>query len=585
MQHNDILVVFFEKPDMKLYTTSILFIGALFICSCNNKNSKILGSWEASFNEPLVNPIQYLDFYEIQNKLTISIDEPDEDWYSIPGEKLYFQNDSLHFERFWGLEKYDGNILPGDSIIKGVKQVGNKQPIAFTINKISKERLLYKIPRLGQNGKSVVKYNYKKPIQNSDDFLCSTLEDVGMDTVQICNLINKILTKEIPNIHSLLIFKDNKLVLEEYFYNYYEIKPHRVHSVTKSFTSALTGIAVDRKFIPDINEYVWKYFTDWDKSKWVSEKYDIQINHLLSMSAGLDWKGLTLNESNDDIDMYKTDDCLGYILNKNQKFSLGTKFTYNNGLSLMLGHIIEKASGLSIDSFSREFLFKDLNITNYSWDIDDNGITQMAGGLKLIPKDMLKFGLLYLNEGTWKGKQIISKDWIKNSTLQKISVNDRGYAYHWWTKDYRINGTLFKTYFALGHGEQAIIVVPNSKLVFVMTAGNYMQVEHRPFEIMSQYILPSLKIVNNTTQRKLIGFTGEYQINPTESINIELKDSTLLATDPAGIKFKLKCKSNLSFITEDQSREIQFIADENGTIVTAEIFVQGQKVETLMKIK
>jgi CubicO group peptidase (beta-lactamase class C family) len=570
---------------MKLFISSTLIIATLFVCSCTNKNSKIIGSWKASFDDSIENPIQYLDFNKAQNKLIVSIDEPDEDWYNIPGEKLYFQNDSLHFERFWGLEKYDGKMQPGDSVIKGFKQIGNKYPIAFKLKKISKERLLYKIPRHGQNGKSVVKYNYKIPIQNSDDFLCSTLEDVGMDTAQICNLINKILTKEIPNIHSLLIFKDNKLVLEEYFYNYSEIKPHRVHSVTKSFTSALTGIAVDRKFIPDINEYVWKYFTDWDKSKWVSEKYDIQINHLLSMSAGLDWKGLTLNESNDDIDMDKTDDYFGYLLNKNQKFSPGTNFTYNNGLSLMLGHIIEKASGLRIDSFSREFLFKDLNITNYSWDIDGNGITRMDGGLKMKPRDMLKFGLLYLNEGTWQGKQIISKDWIKNSTLQKISVNDRGYAYHWWTKDYSVNGTLFKTYFALGFGEQAIIVVPDSKLVFVMTAGNYMQVEHRPFEIMAQYILPSLKVVNNNTQAKLTGFTGDYQINPTESINIELKDSTLLATDPAGIKFKLKRKSNLSFITEDQSREIQFIADENGTIVTAEIFVQGQKVETLMKIK
>jgi len=570
---------------MKLFISTTLTIATLFVCSCTNKNSKIIGYWEASFDDPIENPRQYLDFNKTQNKLTISIDEPDEDWYNIPGESLYFKNDSLHFERFWGLEKYDGKILAGDSIIKGVKQIVNKQPIAFTIKKISKERLLYKIPRIGQNGKSVVKYNYKKPIQNSEDFLCSTPEDVGMDTVQICNLINKILTKEIPNIHSLLIFKDNKLLLEEYFYNYSEAKPHRVHSVTKSVTSALTGIAVDRKFIPDINEYVWKYFTDWDKSKWISEKYDIQINHLLSMSAGLDWKGLTLNESNDDIDMYKTDDYFEYLLNKNQKYSPGTKFTYNNGLSLMLGHIIERASGLPIDSFSKEFLFKDLNITNYFWDIDGNGITRMDGGLKMKPRDMLKFGLLYLNEGAWQGKQIISKDWIKNSTSQEINVNDRGYAYHWWTKDYSVNGTLFETYFALGHGEQAIIVVPDSKLIFVMTAGNYMQVEQRPFEIMAQYILPSLKVVNNITKAKLTGFTGEYQINATESINIELKDSTLLATDPAGITFKLKRKSNLSFITEDQSREIQFIDNENGIIVTAEIFVDGQKVETLMKIK
>jgi len=89
----------------------------------------------------------------------------------------------------------------------------------------------------------------------------------------------------------------------------------------------------------------------------------------------------------------------------------------------------------------------------------------------------------------------------------------------------------------------------------------------------------------NTSQKKLAVFTGEYQINPTESITIELKDSNLYATDPAGITFRLKRKSDFSFITKDQSREIQFIADENDTIITAEIFVQGQKVETLMKIK
>ena len=570
---------------MKLFISSTLIIAALFVCSCTNRNSKIIGSWKATFDDSLENPIQYLDFNKVQNKLTISGDEPDEDWYNIPGEKLYFKNDSLHFERFWGLEKYDGIILPGDSVINGIKVVKNNPPISFTIRRIANDSFNFKVPRFGPKGEPILKYSYKKPIEYPNEILCGRLEEVGIDTVQIYNLINKILAKEIPNIHSILLVKDNKLVLEEYFYNYSEMKPHRVHSVTKSFTSALTGIAVDKNFLPDINEYVWKYFTDWDKSKWVSEKYNIQIKHLLSMSAGLDWKSLTLNESNDDIDMYKTNDYFGYLLNKNQKFSPGTNFSYNNGLSLMLGHIIKNASGLPIDSFSRKFLFKDLNINNYYWDIDDNGITRMDGGLKLRPRDMLKFGLLYLNEGTCQGKQIISKDWINNSTSQITSHNDRGYAYHWWTKDYRVNGVLFRTYFALGHGEQAIIVVPGSKIVFVMTAGNYMQVEQRPFEIMAQYILPSLKIVNNTSRKSLSGFTGEYQINPTESINIELKDSTLNATDPAGLTFKLKRKSTFSFITEDQSREIQFIADENGTIVIADIFVQGQKIETLMKIK
>ena len=120
---------------MKLFISSTLIIATLFVCSCTNKNSKIIGSWKASFDDSIENPIQYLDFNKAQNKLIVSIDEPDEDWYSIPGEKLYFQKDSLHFERFWGLEKYDGNIHPGDSIIKGVKQV-----VSAKSDKISDEQ-------------------------------------------------------------------------------------------------------------------------------------------------------------------------------------------------------------------------------------------------------------------------------------------------------------------------------------------------------------------------------------------------------------------------------------------------------------
>ena len=400
-------------------------------------------------------------------------------------------------------ENYRGMLLPGDSVIKGVKQIQGNKLIPFLIRKVSDDKLAFKIPGTDRYNQPSLKYRYNTPTDTSDGFMCASLEDVGMDTTRICALINKILTEEIPNIHSLLILKDNKLVLEEYFYNYTPDMPHRIHSVTKSITSALTGIAIDKNFIPDINEPVWKYFTRWDKSKWVSQRYDIGIKHLLGMTAGLDWKSLTLNESNDDIDMYKTDDYFGFLLNKNQKFSPGTNFCYNNGLSLMLGYIIGKASGMPVDNFSKEFLFKDLAITNYSWDIDANGTVRMDGGLKMRPGDMLKFGKLYLNEGNWNGKQLISGNWILNSTTQQINLGDRGYAYHWWNMDYNVNGKIFRFCYALGHGEQAIVLVPEVKMVFVMTAGNYMQVEHRPFEIMSQYILPSLKRVDNSVDLSL----------------------------------------------------------------------------------
>jgi len=425
----------------------------------------------------------------------LTSDEPAEDWYDIPCEKVYFHDDSLCFERFWGLERYSAKYSSSDSTFHGFKQLsGGIPPITFIMHRIRQEKLTHRIPRVDADVEAILKYQYRIPDPSGDDLRSSSLTEVGLDSARIVALIDKILNREIPNIHSLLILKDDQLVLEEYFYAYSPERLHRIHSVTKSFTSALVGIAMDKGFIPDENEPVWKYFRERDSTRWVKDKYDIGIKHLLSMSAGLDWKGMQPGESNDDIDMYKTNDYFGFLLNKDLKYSPGTHFCYNNGLSLMLGHIIEQSSGLPVEDFTYEYLFKLLGISDYSWDVDENGVTRTDGGLKLRPRDMLKFGLLYLHNGTWKEDQIISGNWIHLSTGQKIGSDNEGYAFHWWIRNYNVNNTLFRTFYALGHGEQAIIIVPEHRLVFVMTAGNYLQSEHRPLEILNEYILPAINL-------------------------------------------------------------------------------------------
>jgi len=565
---------------MKKYLFIILIFSGFIVCSCSGRNEKIIGYWEATFADSNQNPIQYFDFKVTRNTLRLTMGEPTEDWYDIPGEKVYFQNDSLYFERFWGLEKYYGKFSSVDDAFYGFKQVANKLPIPFTMQKTPLKNLTFKIPRLNINGKHISGYHYSKPVQLDDNFNCSDLADAGIDSTLIIKLVNKILHQEIPNIHSLLIMKDNKLVLEEYFYNYSPYRLHSVHSVTKSFTSALLGIAIDRNFIADTNEPVWKYFSDRNSTKWVNDRYDIQIAHLLSMSAGLDWKGLTLGESNDDIDMYKTADYFGYLLNKDLKYLPGTKFCYNNGLSLMLGHVIEKSTGLPVDSFAKEYLFKQLDIKKYSWDIDDNGICRTDGGLKLRPRDMLTFGQLYINGGKWNNKQVISENWIQKSTGSKISSTNQEYSFHWWIKNYRVNGTLFRTFYALGHGEQTIILVPEQKLVFVMTAGNYLQTEHRPFEILKDYILPSIQAVLTTKpDTNIEKFVGDYEINADEIITIEKINNSLIAKDPSGATFKLIPKSSLNFVIENTPREVYFVTNEQGIIIAAEVYVNGQRVD------
>ncbi len=458
----------------------------------HQKTTGLAGHWEAVFNDSITHPNQYLTFSHEEKRLQLTLDEPSEDWYDIPAEKLYFKDDSLYFERFWGVEKYSATFSPADSTFYGVKEVANHQPTSFTIKKATPNKLKFKIPLTNQYGKPVNKYQYTKPTYPDGKVTCASLEDAGMDPTLLIKLTNQILSGEIPNIHSLLVMKDNKLVLEEYFYGYTADKTHRVHSVTKSITSALVGITIGQGFIKDVHEPAWHYFSERENTKWVDERYPIQLQHLLNMSAGLDWKGLTLNEPNDDMDMYKTADYIGYLLNKSLKYTPGSHFCYNNGLSLMLGQAIEKSSGLPVDAFAQQYLFNKIGAAHYSWDIEANGITRTDGGLKLRPIDMLKFGNLFLNDGKWNNEQVIPTGWVYASTSPKINLGNLAYGYHWWVKDYTIGQTIFNTFYALGHGEQSIMVVPSHNLVFVMTAGNYLQHEQKPFEIIENYILPSL---------------------------------------------------------------------------------------------
>ena len=574
---------------MKKHKLFFSIISFLIICSCNNQNEKITGYWEVTFTDSISYTKQILHFEKERGNLKLTIDEPLGGTLEMPGEKTFFANDSLHFETMWGLFKYDGKFISGDSLIQGFRLVNNGNPSPFVMRKISERELLYKVPRVSSNGERIYNYSYYEPSQKEDGFECSTLSEVGIDSTYIHKLVENILKGKMATIHSLLIVKDDKLVLEEYFHNYDSNKLHPLESVTKSFTSSLMGIAIDKKNVLDVNEPVWHYFEKWDSTQWVKKKYDVKIKNLLTMTAGLDWKPFTPNEYNDDVNIYTSSDWIEYILNKDLKYKPGSKFFYNNRLMFLQGHIIEESSGLSVDSFANQYLFNELGIIKHYWKVYDNGITETGGGLKLLPRDMMKFGLMFLNQGKWRGKHVISPEWIKSSTENQIHSGNQEYGYNWLIKSYNVNRQTFDTYYALGHGEQLIMIIPDANTVFVMTAGNYFQTPQRQDEIMRDYILPSLATNNRMKQNntKIIrsDMVGEYQINAEESIIIEIVDNTLVAIDPSGARFKLIPKSTGYYLVENSPQEVKFIYDETKNIIAAEIFVNGENVERLKKVK
>ena len=363
------------------------------------------------------------------------------------------------------------------------------------------------------------KFAYEIPEQTDDGWLTASLQDVGLNEGKLGELIKDIKRGEYENIHSILIVKNGKLVFEEYFngytFNYsgdqfrgeyteFGIDTiHNLASVTKAFTSALIGIAIDHGFIQSVHEKVFTYFPEYSHLS-DENKDKITIEHLLTMTSGLEWNEwdvpLTDYEKNDLIQLFVVEDPIEYILAKPVVAEAGTKWYYSGGDANLLGEIIRRATGLRIDDFAEKYLFNPLGITDYEWKFINPDIVYTSGDSKLRPRDMAKFGYLYLNNGIWNGNRTISKEWVEASTENYISIPvpfaaemyGESYGYQWWLRTDYDNSKPYQSFLRTGWGGQRISVYPEVNMVVILTGGNYATAEPVN-EIITRYILPAVR--------------------------------------------------------------------------------------------
>jgi CubicO group peptidase (beta-lactamase class C family) len=357
-------------------------------------------------------------------------------------------------------------------------------------------------------------YQYTVPQQTDDGWETASLQSVGMNPNHLINLMNRLDEIGEHRLHSLLVIKDGKLVLEEYFpgdkFNLAQYTgesgfdiddTHNLCSATKSFTSALIGIAIDKGYIQSVIQKVFDFFPEHsDLLTTAPEKQNITLEHLLTMRSGLEWDDETYPYSDPRNDMnrlFSSSDPIRYILSKELIETPGTYYAYRNCNTNVLGEIVRKASDLRLDIFANDYLFSKLGITDYEWQRLPNNVIFCSGDLRLRPRDMAKFGQLFLNGGRWESEQVISQDWVDISTQKFTSLNNLwgdvdGYGYQWWQWE-NIYGVNYNAYMASGWGGQWIIVCPDMNTVVITTAGNYYTNELMPVQtILVNYILPSL---------------------------------------------------------------------------------------------
>lgn len=339
-------------------------------------------------------------------------------------------------------------------------------------------------------------------------------ETLGIDGAAIAKLVEAIRAGRYSNVHSLLVVRSGKLVTEEYFQGEDERRGqslgnvrfdaatlHDLRSVSKSVTSALFGIALASGAIRDLDAPVLSYFPEY-RDLQTSERLRIRLRDVLSMTSGLEWDEDSRpygNPENSETAMDAASDRYRFVLSRPIAAAPGERFRYSGGDTMLVAAVIERATKQRLSKYAEQVLFRPLGIEHHEWITYPDGTPIAASGLRLLPRDMAKFGLLYMQRGQWRGAQVVPEAWLQASTSVQAKISDRpfgfqNYGYQWWLGTARDEAHT-PWIMAVGYGGQRIMLIPSRDLVMVMTAGMYRNRAQTDitFEVLLDGVLPAVK--------------------------------------------------------------------------------------------
>ena len=363
----------------------------------------------------------------------------------------------------------------------------------------------------------------------------ATPESKGLDSKILHNLHKEFEELKHGYINSFIVIKRNAIVFEEYYdidyaeltkdkkneqirileknygvhanpmYNYFnpEWHPyykntdlHTIQSVTKSVTSALFGIAIDKGYISDIDSKVADFFPEYASKFKDKEKQSITIRNLLIMSSGMKWDESTYaytDPRNDAANMENSEFWLEYILSASMETVPGDEFNYNSGITILLSQILEQVTGKSVEIFAKKYLFNPLGIDKFFWKKIPDGLTDTESGLYISARDFAKIGLLFANNGQWMDKEIISENWINAIMEPAILTNypDTYYGFQWWLYS-DVDEREIWMQAGIGYGGQHILILPKHDLLLIYNGWNIFDITRPSSEYLASRVLDAL---------------------------------------------------------------------------------------------
>jgi len=338
-------------------------------------------------------------------------------------------------------------------------------------------------------------YSYKRPIEKNDGLKTGILHDEFENPELILEMVKETVKGTYSDVHSVLIYKNDKLVLEEYFYGYDMNTPHQLRSATKPFIGGILGISIDKGIIKSEKESLLPFFASMydDIANIDNRKKSITIEDMLTYRHGLDCENSNPKSKGNETSMMESDDWVKFTLDLPTVKDAGEESYYCTGCALVLGSLVEIVADEKIEDFAEKNLFGPMGITNYDWTFEPNKSSRTTfSTMRITPRDLVKLAKMYSDGGTWNGKQILSKRWVD----QTFDMDDGDYGYLWKHKYFTIDGKRYDSYMSTGNGGQKINIWPELDMITVFTGGNYNSYAlygkaTPPNEMIPKYILRS----------------------------------------------------------------------------------------------
>jgi CubicO group peptidase (beta-lactamase class C family) len=339
----------------------------------------------------------------------------------------------------------------------------------------------------------------KRDYWPTEEWRTADLASAGVDPEKLSDL-ERLIQHQYGNINGIVVVRKGYIVLERYYNGFSPLDAHHVASVTKSVTSALIGIAIDAGYIKSVDQKVLEFFPAYISGAGDIQKRSITIRHLLTMTAPMAWKKVDRSGYEPLDRLRRQRDWVTFILDLLGRNGQPGRFQYSTAGTHLLSAILTRTTGRCAREFANEHLFRPLGMREISdhkmnsfslddvfgnnvtgWMSDPNGNTTGGWGLTLTPRDMARFGFLYLNRGTWDGQRILSEKWIDEST----APNSNQYGYLWWLREE--SGVVIYT--ALGSGGSLICCIPGKDLV-VAIASTIIRKPRDRWPLIEKYIFP-----------------------------------------------------------------------------------------------